>query len=109
MIRTNFTAPEDLIADFKRYCKKQCRPLSAQLQFMMMELLKKESASQSENFLNVEYKGKSIRISITVPEDLIADFKRYCKKQRRSLSAQLQFMMIKSLEKAASQVNQPTL
>jgi 4-alpha-glucanotransferase len=101
MIGVNFTAPEDLIFDFRRYCEKQRRPLSAQLQFMMIKLLEK-STNQSENSLNVEYKRKSIRINITVPEDLISDFKPYCKKQCRSLSAQLQFMMIKSLEKESA-------
>lgn len=46
----------------------------------------------------VEYKGKMTRINITVPEDLLEDFKQYCEKQFRPLSAQLQFMMKQALE-----------
>ena len=46
----------------------------------------------------VEYKGKMTRINITVPEDLLEDFRKYCDKQFRPLSAQLQFMMKKTLE-----------
>ncbi len=46
----------------------------------------------------VEYKGKMTRINITVPEDLLEDFKKYCEKQFRPLSAQLQFMMKETLE-----------
>ena len=46
----------------------------------------------------VEYKGKMTRINITVPEDLLEDFRKYCDKQFRPLSAQLQFMMKQTLE-----------
>lgn len=46
----------------------------------------------------VEYKGKMTRINITVPEDLLEDFRKYCDKQFRPLSAQLQFMMKQKLE-----------
>ena len=46
----------------------------------------------------VEYNGKMTRINITVPEDLLEDFRQYCEKQFRPLSAQLQFMMKQTLE-----------
>jgi len=46
----------------------------------------------------VEYKGKMTRINITVPEDLLEDFRKYCDEQVRPLSAQLQFMMKKTLQ-----------
>ena len=49
----------------------------------------------------VEYKGKMTRINITVPEDLLEDFRQYCDKQFRPLSAQLQFMMKQTLEEDA--------
>jgi hypothetical protein len=39
MRRVNITVPEDLWVAFKKYCEEECRPLSAQLQFMMRQTL----------------------------------------------------------------------
>jgi|GEM_PF-3319086 len=55
----------------------------------------------------VEYKGKMTRINITVPEDLLEDFRQYCEKQFRPLSAQLQFMMKKTLEEDSINQSKP--
>jgi len=41
---------------------------------------------------------KMVRISATIPEDIVAKFKEYCKEERRSMSAQITFLMEKALE-----------
>ncbi len=38
------------------------------------------------------------RTSITVPEDLLEQFKAYCEKEKRSVSAQLQLLIEKLLQ-----------
>ncbi|NDJ21235.1 ribbon-helix-helix protein, CopG family [Nostoc sp. B(2019)] len=38
------------------------------------------------------------RTSITVPEQLLEEFKQYCDKQRRSVSAQIALLMEEALK-----------
>ena len=44
-----------------------------------------------------KYDSKMKRINITVPEDLLEEFKKYCENQCRPLSSQLQYMMKQAL------------
>lgn len=46
MTRINITVPEDLLEDFKKYCEEQCRPVSAQIQFMMKEILSSQESPE---------------------------------------------------------------
>jgi metal-responsive CopG/Arc/MetJ family transcriptional regulator len=41
---------------------------------------------------------KMTRITITVPEDLLEQFKKYCDRQYRPVSTQIQFMMSEAIE-----------
>jgi metal-responsive CopG/Arc/MetJ family transcriptional regulator len=41
---------------------------------------------------------KMTRITITVPENLLKNFRTYCDRQYRPLSTQLQFMMSEAVE-----------
>jgi metal-responsive CopG/Arc/MetJ family transcriptional regulator len=41
---------------------------------------------------------KMVRTSVTIPESLIEEFKEYCKKTRRSVSAQVTLLIEKELE-----------
>lgn len=43
MTRVTITVPEDLLEEFKKYCERQYRPFSTQIQFMMSEAIKEES------------------------------------------------------------------
>jgi hypothetical protein len=43
-------------------------------------------------------KEKMARTSITIPEKLLEDFKKYCDKQRRSVSAQVALLMEEALQ-----------
>ncbi len=48
------------------------------------------------------------RINITVPEDLLEEFKKYCETQCRPVSSQIQFMMrqvLKESQKEKSEEN----
>lgn len=45
-----------------------------------------------------------IRISATIPESVIEQFKELCKKERRSVSAQLTLLMEKALKKQKEEV-----
>lgn len=45
-------------------------------------------------------KEKLARTSITVPEQLLTDFKRYCDQQRRSVSAQITLLMEEALKQS---------
>lgn len=49
MKRINITVPEDLLAEFKKYCENQCRPLSSQLQYMMIQALKEKQEKEINN------------------------------------------------------------
>jgi metal-responsive CopG/Arc/MetJ family transcriptional regulator len=42
---------------------------------------------------------KIIRVTISVPEDLLESFKEYCDRQYRPLSTQIQFMMSAAIER----------
>ena len=48
MTRISITVPEGLLAKFKQYCEMECRPVSAQLQYMMKEALKQKGLLQEE-------------------------------------------------------------
>ncbi len=48
MTRINITVPKDLLAKFKQYCEMECRPVSAQIQYMMKEALKQKGLYQEE-------------------------------------------------------------
>ena len=41
---------------------------------------------------------KMVRISATIPEDIVEKFKQYCQQERCSMSAQITFLMEKALE-----------
>jgi len=43
-------------------------------------------------------KEKMARTSITVPQELLEDFRKYCDKKRRSVSAQVALLMEKALQ-----------
>ena len=43
-------------------------------------------------------KSRMTRINITVPEDLLEEFKEYCDSQVRSVSSQIQFFMKQAVE-----------
>lgn len=43
-------------------------------------------------------KEKMARTSITVPIELLEDFRKYCDKKRRSVSAQVALLMEKALQ-----------
>ncbi len=45
-----------------------------------------------------EGKDRLARTSITVPETLLERFKLYCDKQRRSMSAQIAFLMEEAIK-----------
>lgn len=51
----------------------------------------------------VNKKSKMTRINITVPEDLLEQFKVYCEDQVRPLSAQIQFMMKQAIAHSEDQ------
>lgn len=51
----------------------------------------------------VEEKEKMARTSITIPEKLLEDFKKYCDKQRRSVSAQITLLMEELLQQTKEQ------
>ncbi|MGB3207817.1 MAG: hypothetical protein WBB28_22770 [Crinalium sp.] len=46
------------------------------------------------------------RTSVTIPEPLLEWFQDYCKKQRRSVSAQISFM-VEQLKEQETQQNEP--
>lgn len=46
-----------------------------------------------------EEKPKMARLTITVPEKLLKEFKLYCEKEFRPVSTQLQYMMKQILDK----------
>lgn len=46
----------------------------------------------------VRWSPEMARTSITVPEKLLEDFKKYCDKQRRSVSAQVALLMEETLQ-----------
>ena len=48
MIRISITVPKGLLAKFKQYCAMECRPVSAQIQYMMKEALKQKGLFQEE-------------------------------------------------------------
>jgi metal-responsive CopG/Arc/MetJ family transcriptional regulator len=50
-----------------------------------------------------KYDSKMKRINITVPEDLLEEFKNYCETQSRPLSSQLQYMMKQLLKESQEQ------
>jgi metal-responsive CopG/Arc/MetJ family transcriptional regulator len=50
-----------------------------------------------------KYDSKMKRINITVPEDLLEEFKKYCENQCRPLSSQLQYMMKEALKESKQQ------
>ena len=52
MKRVNITVPEDLLAEFKKYCEEECRPLSSQLQFMMRQALKERQEEKLKSSRN---------------------------------------------------------
>jgi hypothetical protein len=43
--------------------------------------------------------GQITRISATIPESVAERFKEFCKKQRRSVSAQITLLMEQAMEK----------
>ncbi|NJM68071.1 MAG: hypothetical protein HC851_21590 [Acaryochloris sp. RU_4_1] len=43
------------------------------------------------------------RINITVPEDLLEEFKKYCDSQVRTVSSQIQFFMKQAVESSQQQ------
>ncbi|MDJ0728248.1 MAG: ribbon-helix-helix protein, CopG family [Prochloraceae cyanobacterium] len=47
-----------------------------------------------------------VRISATIPEDIVEKFKEYCKQERRSMSAQITFLMEKALEQKEEEQQQ---
>ena len=49
---------------------------------------------------------KMVRISATIPEDIVEKFKEYCKQERRSMSAQITFLMEKALEQKEEEEQQ---
>ena len=51
----------------------------------------------------IEEKPKMTRLTITVPEKLLEEFKQYCDKEFRPVSTQLQYMMKKALEEDSKQ------
>ena len=53
-----------------------------------------------------EDKPKMKRLTITVPEKLLEEFKVYCEKEFRPVSTQLQYMMKKALEKEKKKINE---
>ena len=48
MTRINITVPEELLEKFKKYCEIECRPVSAQLQYMMKQALKEKGLIKDE-------------------------------------------------------------
>ncbi len=48
MTRINITVPEKLLEKFKKYCEIECRPVSAQLQYMMKQALKEKGLIEDE-------------------------------------------------------------
>ncbi len=50
-----------------------------------------------------KYDSKMKRVNITVPEDLLVEFKKYCESQCRPLSSQLQYMMKQALKENKEQ------
>ena len=46
---------------------------------------------------------KMTRISATVPSDLMEEFKRYCAKQHRSVSAQIAYLIEQTLQEAETE------
>lgn len=48
-------------------------------------------------------KSRMTRINITVPEDLLEEFKEYCDSQVRSVSSQIQFFMKQAVESSQEQ------
>jgi len=51
----------------------------------------------SAKVLNNALAEKMARTSITIPEELLEEFKQYCDEQRRSVSAQIAFMIEEAL------------
>lgn len=43
-------------------------------------------------------KSKMTRVTITVPENLLEQFKQYCERQYRPFSTQIQFMMSEAMK-----------
>jgi metal-responsive CopG/Arc/MetJ family transcriptional regulator len=48
--------------------------------------------------MDIDKEGKMVRTSVTVPESLIEKFREYCKKNRRSVSAQITLLIEKELQ-----------
>lgn len=46
-----------------------------------------------------EKKVKMTRLTITVPEELLEEFKIYCEKEFRPVSTQIQYMMKQAIDK----------
>ncbi len=42
MTRINITIPEKLLEEFKQYCEAECRPVSAQIQYLIKQALKQQ-------------------------------------------------------------------
>ena len=57
----------------------------------------------SDKLKMTKYDSKMKRINITVPEDLLEEFKKYCDNQCRPLSSQLQYMMKQALKESKEQ------
>jgi metal-responsive CopG/Arc/MetJ family transcriptional regulator len=57
----------------------------------------------SDKVKMTKYDSKMKRINITVPEDLLEEFKKYCENQCRPLSSQLQYMMKEALKESKQQ------
>ncbi|MEM9116936.1 MAG: CopG family transcriptional regulator [Cyanobacteria bacterium P01_F01_bin.56] len=49
MARTSITVPETLLEQFKQYCEKQRRSVSAQVTYMMEEAIKHGDANQKDS------------------------------------------------------------
>ena len=53
--------------------------------------------------------SKMKRINITVPEDLLEEFKKYCETQCRPVSSQIQFMMRQVLKESQKENPEETV
>ncbi len=52
---------------------------------------------------------KMVRISATIPQTVLEQFKEYCKEERRSVSAQITILMEKALsERTAPEKTEPS-
>ncbi|WP_186375913.1 ribbon-helix-helix domain-containing protein [Hyella patelloides] len=48
MTRINITIPEGLLEEFKKYCEIECRPVSAQIQYLIKQALKEQNNFKEE-------------------------------------------------------------